>query len=77
MRVCVATIVHHPEDARIMHRQIRALLDAGHEVTYVAPFTHYNVTPAPRPHRRRRALRRRPTAGRARRSARRQATPTC
>ncbi|SDH78001.1 Glycosyltransferase involved in cell wall bisynthesis [Nonomuraea jiangxiensis] len=28
-----------------MHRQIRALLDAGHEVTYVAPFTFYNVTP--------------------------------
>jgi glycosyltransferase involved in cell wall biosynthesis len=46
MRVCVATIVHHPEDARIMHRQIRALLDAGHEVTYVAPFTYFNVTPA-------------------------------
>ncbi|MEU6997054.1 glycosyltransferase [Nonomuraea sp. NPDC046570] len=47
MRVCVATTVHHPEDARILHRQIRALLDAGHEVTYVAPFTHCNVTPAP------------------------------
>lgn len=30
-----------------MHRQIRALLDAGHEVTYVAPFTYYNVTPMP------------------------------
>ncbi|GAA2867730.1 glycosyltransferase [Nonomuraea rubra] len=29
-----------------MHRQIRALLDAGHEVTYVAPFTYFNVTPA-------------------------------
>ncbi|GAA4518667.1 MULTISPECIES: glycosyltransferase [Nonomuraea] len=48
MRVCVATVVHHPEDARIMHRQIRALLDAGHEVTYVAPFTYHNVTPTPR-----------------------------
>ncbi|MEU6713152.1 glycosyltransferase [Nonomuraea sp. NPDC046802] len=46
MRACVATTVHHPEDARIMHRQIRALIDAGHEVTYVAPFTHFNVTPA-------------------------------
>jgi glycosyltransferase involved in cell wall biosynthesis len=46
MRACVATTVHHPEDARIMHRQIRALLDAGHEVTYVAPFTYFNVTPA-------------------------------
>lgn len=47
MRVCVGTIVHHPEDARIMHRQIRALLDAGHEITYVAPFTDCNVTPLP------------------------------
>ncbi|GAA0927500.1 glycosyltransferase [Nonomuraea longicatena] len=47
MRVCVATTDHHPEDARIMHRQIRALLDAGHDVAYVAPFTYYNVTPPP------------------------------
>ena len=37
MRVLVATIVHHPEDARIRHRQIPALLDAGWDVTYVAP----------------------------------------
>jgi glycosyltransferase involved in cell wall biosynthesis len=37
MRVVVCTIVHHPSDARIYHRQIRALLDAGHEVTYLAP----------------------------------------
>ena len=37
MRVVVCTIVHHPADARIYHRQIRALLDAGHEVTYIAP----------------------------------------
>ncbi|GAA3830717.1 hypothetical protein GCM10022226_59470 [Sphaerisporangium flaviroseum] len=50
MKVCVGTIVHHPEDARIMHRQIRALLEAGHEVTYVAPFTHCNVTPPPEIH---------------------------
>ena len=37
MRVVVCTIVHHAADARIYHRQIRALLDAGHEVTYIAP----------------------------------------
>jgi glycosyltransferase involved in cell wall biosynthesis len=37
MRVVVCTIVHHPADARIYHRQIRALLDAGHQVTYIAP----------------------------------------
>lgn len=39
MRVLVVTVVHVPEDARIRHRQIASLLDAGHEVTYVAPFT--------------------------------------
>lgn len=33
----VATIVHRPEDARIRHRQIPALLEAGIDVTYVAP----------------------------------------
>ncbi len=59
MRVVVATIVHHPADARIYHRQIRALLDAGHEVTYIAPVgagdllperpvPHLRVTPVPR-----------------------------
>jgi glycosyltransferase involved in cell wall biosynthesis len=47
MRVFVCTVVHHPEDARILHRQIRALLDAGHEVTYMAPFRSCNVTPWP------------------------------
>ncbi|KAB2351569.1 glycosyltransferase family 4 protein [Actinomadura rudentiformis] len=45
MRVCVCTIARHPEDARVLHRQIRALLDAGHEVTYIAPFRACNVTP--------------------------------
>jgi glycosyltransferase involved in cell wall biosynthesis len=47
MRVLVCTVVHHPADARILHRQIRALLDAGHEVTYVAPFRACGVTPWP------------------------------
>jgi glycosyltransferase involved in cell wall biosynthesis len=37
MRVLVCTVVHHPADARIYHRQIAALLDAGHQVTYIAP----------------------------------------
>ncbi|GAA2623901.1 glycosyltransferase family 4 protein [Actinomadura fulvescens] len=45
MRVCVCTIARHPEDARVLHRQIRALLDAGHEITYIAPFRACNVTP--------------------------------
>jgi glycosyltransferase involved in cell wall biosynthesis len=47
MRVLVATVTHHPEDARILHRQIRSLLDAGHDVTYAAPFTSAAVTPSP------------------------------
>ncbi|MBO0820504.1 MAG: glycosyltransferase [Nocardiopsaceae bacterium] len=38
MHVVVGTVVHHPADARIYFRQIRALLDAGHRVTYIAPF---------------------------------------
>ena len=37
MHVVVATVVHHPADARIFYRQIRALLEAGHRVTYIAP----------------------------------------
>lgn len=41
MRVLVVTVVHDPEDARIRHRQIPALLDAGHEVVYAAPFSAY------------------------------------
>jgi len=45
MRVVVCTIVHHPADARIYHRQIRALLDAGHEVTYIAPVGTQDFNP--------------------------------
>ncbi|HTY71975.1 MAG TPA: glycosyltransferase family 4 protein [Actinomycetes bacterium] len=39
MHVVVATVVHDPQDARILHREIAALLDAGHTVTYVAPWS--------------------------------------
>jgi glycosyltransferase involved in cell wall biosynthesis len=45
LRVFVCTVVHHPEDARILHRQISALLEAGHDVTYIAPFRACNVAP--------------------------------
>jgi glycosyltransferase involved in cell wall biosynthesis len=38
VRVLICTLVHHPADARIYFRQIRALLEAGHQVTYIAPF---------------------------------------
>ena len=59
MRVVVCTIVHHPADARIYHRQIKALLAAGHEVNYLAPVSTsdmiseqtsplLHVTPLPR-----------------------------
>jgi glycosyltransferase involved in cell wall biosynthesis len=47
LHVLVVTVVHHPEDARIRHRQIRALLEAGHRVTYIAPFESCGVTPPP------------------------------
>lgn len=47
MRICVCTIVHNPQDARILHRQIRAIVEAGHEVTYIAPFRACNVAPWP------------------------------
>ena len=46
MRVLVATVVHEPRDARVYARQIGALLAAGHEVTYIAPFDSFGV---PRP----------------------------
>ena len=46
-RVLVVTIVHDPEDARIRYRQIPALLEAGHQVVYAAPFDAYDRTPPP------------------------------
>lgn len=45
-RVLVVTVVHRPEDARIRHRQIAAMLDAGWQVTYAAPFAAFSM-PAP------------------------------
>jgi glycosyltransferase involved in cell wall biosynthesis len=47
LRVLVATTVHHPLDTRIYVRQIRALVDAGYDVTYAAPFAARAVTPPP------------------------------
>lgn len=44
MRVLVVTVVHDPQDARIRHREMRSLLDAGHTVTFAAPFTAYGRT---------------------------------
>lgn len=45
--VLVVTVVHHPHDARIRHRQIEALLGAGWRVTYAAPWTGHAVAPEP------------------------------
>ncbi|MGH3490288.1 MAG: glycosyltransferase [Actinopolymorphaceae bacterium] len=47
LRVLVCTVVHHPQDARILHRQIRAMLDAGYSVTYAAPFSACKTDPWP------------------------------
>ncbi|KRF12748.1 glycosyltransferase [Nocardioides sp. Soil796] len=47
-RALVVTVVHHPEDARIRHRQIASLLEAGWQVTYAAPFSGYGL-PVPPP----------------------------
>lgn len=43
MRVLVVTVVHTPLDARIHSREITALLDGGHEVTYAAPFSGHGI----------------------------------
>lgn len=41
----VVTVVHHPLDARIWHRQIAAMRQEGWGVTYAAPWTGYGVEP--------------------------------
>lgn len=47
MRVLVVTVVHRPDDARIRHREIEALLDAGHQVHLAAPFSDWGVDVSP------------------------------
>ena len=47
LRVVVCTVVHHPADARIFYREIQALLDAGHDVTYIAPLGEPEDFPEP------------------------------
>ena len=37
MNVVVVTVAHRGDDARIVHRQIRSLLEANHSVTLIAP----------------------------------------
>ncbi|GEC07693.1 glycosyl transferase family 1 [Streptomyces spinoverrucosus] len=47
MRILVVTVVHHPEDARILHREIAALTERGHRIVYAAPFSARGVVPRP------------------------------
>lgn len=42
-RALVVTVVHHPQDSRIRHREIAALLEAGWQVTYLAPFASHDL----------------------------------
>jgi glycosyltransferase involved in cell wall biosynthesis len=41
--VLVVTVVHNPEDSRIWQRQLKALIDAGWDVTYAAPFGAFGL----------------------------------
>ncbi|MBM3688442.1 MAG: glycosyltransferase family 4 protein [Actinobacteria bacterium] len=47
MRVLVVVTVQHPLDARVVERQIGALLAAGHSVTLAAPFAQAGAAPPP------------------------------
>jgi glycosyltransferase involved in cell wall biosynthesis len=42
-RLLVVTVVHRPDDARILHRQIRLLRAEGFVVTYAAPWSATGV----------------------------------
>lgn len=43
MRILVVTVVHHPQDARIYFREINALLNRGHQVSFAAAFDSFPV----------------------------------
>jgi glycosyltransferase involved in cell wall biosynthesis len=44
-RLLVVTVVHRPDDARILHRQIRSLREDGFVITYAAPWRAFGVLP--------------------------------
>jgi len=44
-RILVVTVVHRPDDARILHRQVATLRDEGMSVTYAAPWRATRVAP--------------------------------
>lgn len=43
MRILVVTVVHHPQDARIYFREIKALLNHSHQVSFAAAFESFPV----------------------------------
>jgi glycosyltransferase involved in cell wall biosynthesis len=43
----IVTVVHNPQDSRIQQRQLTALLAAGWDVTYVAPFRAFGLEVPP------------------------------
>ncbi len=45
LRALVVTIVHRPQDARILHREVAALRGAGWDVTYAGPWAATGQTP--------------------------------
>lgn len=47
LRALVVTVVHHPQDSRIRHREIAALLEVGWQVTYLAPFAAHDLSLPP------------------------------
>jgi glycosyltransferase involved in cell wall biosynthesis len=44
-RVLIVTVVHRPDDSRILHREIRSMRAAGMQVTYAAPWSATAVEP--------------------------------
>ncbi len=44
-RLLVVTVVHRPDDARILHRQIALLSAEGYRITYAAPWRASGVVP--------------------------------
>jgi glycosyltransferase involved in cell wall biosynthesis len=46
-RILIVTVVHRPDDARILHRQIATLRAEGFVVTYAAPWSAMGVGPPP------------------------------
>jgi glycosyltransferase involved in cell wall biosynthesis len=47
IRILVVTVVHRPDDARILHRQIATLTAEGFTVTYAAPWSATGVDAPP------------------------------